>query len=373
MFMATKKPRKTKPKKPKVAKRKKRLDSPSDVLADYFAGMAKDRKDKKVTGSVRVLSDVAYRKRVRGVLSTHSATLDAAIGRGGFPLGRLSILHGKEGCGKTTIALHLCAEAQAQGGIAVYFDKEHKLDPDYAERLGVDLSRLLLPATSTLEDMIGHIKATIRRAREIRKKTKKVVPIAIVVDSLNAAKAFETIETATGKKRYPAEARIWSEELPLIAEMLANEHVALVFISQVRKKMNVMFGSDEEMAGGNAPRFFASLIVYVARTGTEKDSGKAKVGSTIETECKKNQIAPPFKKAKFAIYWNRGVDYEHSLLLQLESMSLAKKVKGVVTVGRKVISRKGWAAAARVLRDRPAVRDKLKAVFYKRMKWEAAA
>jgi recombination protein RecA len=369
---ATKKQPKSgaKPKREKQPKRKKRLESPSDIIADYLAGM---KGDKEVPGSIRVLNDVAYRKRVRGVLSTHSATLDAAIGRGGFPLSRIAILHGKEASGKTTIALHLCAEAQRRGGLAVYFDKEHKLDPDYAAKLGVDVSRLVMPSTRTLEGVIQYMKATIRRAREIRKKTKRIVPIVIVADSLNAMKAFETLETTTGKKRYPAEARIWSEELPDIAEDLSKEHVALVLISQVRKKMNVMFGSDEEIAGGNAPKFYASLIVYVTRVGTEKSGSETKVGSKIETECKKNQIAPPFRKARFVIYWNRGIDYEQSLVLQLEEMGLVKKLKqGHLAVG-KIELGQGYAAAANTLRSRPKLRARLIELFYKRKGWELAA
>lgn len=365
---------KTTTKKKKVAKRKARLESPSDIIADFLAGMAADKDvANDAPGAVRVLADHVYTKRIRGVLSTHSATLDAAITRGGYPLSRISILHGKEGSGKTTIALHLCAEAQRRGGVAVFLDKEHKLDPDYAAKLGVDLKRLVLPPCKTLEAVIAVIKATIRRAREIRKKTKVVVPFVIVVDSLNACKAFETLETKTGKKRYPAEARIWSEELPEIVEALESEAVALVFVSQVRKKMNVMFGNDEELAGGNAPRFFASLIVYVARVGTMKDGDKAKIGSDIETECKKNQIGPPFRKARFAIYWNRGIDYEHSLVLQLEEMGLVKKRKGGVLRVGKVQLGTGYAAAANTLRARPKLKAKLVEVFYRRMGWELAA
>jgi recombination protein RecA len=230
-----------------------------------------------------------------------------------------------------------------------------------------------MPPCPTLESVIGVIKATIRRAKEIRKKSKLKVPIVIIVDSLNACRAYETLETPTGKKRYPAEARIWSEELPSIVEDLESEHVALVFVSQVRKKMNVMFGSDEEMAGGNAPKFYASLIVYVTLVGTMKDGDKTKVGSDIETECKKNQIGPPFRKARFAIYWNRGIDYEHSLVLQLEEMGVVKKhKKGRLTAG-KVELGQGYAAAAKALRERPKLNQKLVELFYKRMGWELAA
>jgi recombination protein RecA len=356
-------------KKTKKSNRKARLESPTDIIADYLAGM---ESDKDVPGKVRVLGDAAYKKRIRGVLSTHSATLDAAIGRGGYPLSRVVIFHGREGSGKTTLALHACAEVQRRGGVAVYFDKEHKMDPDYAAKVGVDVARLVMPPAKTLEQVIAYTRATIRRAREIRKKTKRVVPFAIVADSLNAMKAFETLDTPTGKKRYPAEARIWSEELPELCEEMASENVTLFFISQVRKKMNVKFGSDEEMAGGNAPRFYASLIVYVTRVGTEKTGDKTKIGSVIETECKKNQIAPPFKKARFVIYWNRGIDYEHSLVLQLEEMGLVKKKQGHLVVGNIELGQ-GYAAAAKTLRERPKLRAKLIELFYKRMKWEQAA
>lgn len=512
-----------------AAKRLAKLESPSDIVADFVAGM---KADKEVKESIHLLGDPLFKKRIKGVVSTRCATLDAAIGRGGFPLSRISILHGKEGCiagsakitleyglrrlncslatlcemwsrdsasvgrilslradgscgfariknvvdngvrplfrvvagnykleatethpvwarryatrtwrwtaagslqegdsiavvadgivvisgtgvaaqrvssvtpigdrqvydvevdeeggfrqsffangvavhnsGKTTLALELCAEVQSMGGIAMYIDKEHKLDPDYAESLGVDLSRMIMSAPSTLEGVVDQIKATTRRASEIRKKTKKPVPMLIIVDSLNACKAFETVQTETGTRRYPAEARIWSEELPGICEALAHEHVGLVFVSQVRKKMNVQFGNDEEMAGGNAPKFYASLVVYVTRVGTEKEGGKdgQKVASICVAECKKNQISPPFKKAKFAIYWNRGIDFEHSLILQLEEMGLVKKrEKGLLRIGRVELGQ-GYAAAAKTLRKNEELRKRLLTLFRQKMKWE---
>jgi len=372
--MATKK-KTTKTAKKKVVKRKAKLESPTDIITDFLQGM---EQDKDAPGAMRIAS---HETKIHGFVSTNAATLDAAIGRPGIPLSRITILHGKEGSGKTTVALQAIAETQSQGGIGVYIDKEHKLDRAYAAKLGVNLSLLVEPRDiSTLEKVIGVIKATIRRAKEIRKKTKKRVPILIVVDSLNACKAFETVETETGKKRYPAEARIWSEELPGIVEAIDDEACGLVFVSQVRKKMNVMFGSDEEMAGGNAPRFYASLIVYVQRVGTEKetDGGKKdKIGSIVEAECKKNQIAPPFKKAKFVIYWARGVDYEHSLVMQLEEMGIVRKRTGAKLELRRGKGKtpiqlgQGYPAAAKLLRSKPELRDRLKAIFYKKMGWNA--
>jgi len=379
--MAAKKKKSTKTTK-STLKRKAKLESPSDIVDDFLQGMAEDKDAPGAMGTA------ANETKIHGFISTQAATLDAAIGRPGIPLSRLTILHGKEGGGKTTVALQAIAEVQEQGGLGVYIDKEHKLDRAYAAKLGVDLKRLIEPRDiSTLEKVVGVIQATIRRAKEIRKKTKKRVPILIVVDSLNACKAFETVETPTGKKRYPAEARIWSEELPGIVEGIDDEAVGLVFVSQVRKKMNVMFGSDEEMAGGNAPRFYASLIIYIQRVGTEKGDleqlrgdlkGKGKIGSIVEAECKKNQIAPPFKKAKFVIYWNRGIDYEHSLVMQLEEMGIVRKLTGAKLElkrgkGKPPIELgQGYAAAADYLRSKPTLRDKLTAIFKKKMGWEQA-
>lgn len=364
-------------KKKNAIKRKAKLESPTDIVADFLQGMAQDKDAPGAIGTA------ASETKIHGFVSTQSATLDAAIGRPGIPLSRLTILHGREGGGKTTVALQVIAEVQRQGGLGVYVDKEHKLDRDYAKKLGVDLDRLIEPREiETLEKVIGVIHATIRRAKEIRKKTKKRVPILIVVDSLNACKAFETVETPTGKKRYPAEARIWSEELPGIVEAIDDEAVGLIFVSQVRKKMNVMFGSDEEMAGGQAPRFYASLIIYVQRIGTEKESEggkKDKVGSVVEAECKKNQIAPPFRKAKFVIYWSRGIDFEHSLVTQLEELGIVRKRTG----GKLELKRgkgkdpiqlgTGYAAAAQLLRDKPELCSKLKTIFHRKMGWNEAS
>lgn len=371
MSMATKK--KTTKKTP--SKRKAKLESPTDVVNDFLQGM---QEDKNAPG---LMKTAARETKIYGFISTQSATLDAAIGRGGIPLSRLTMLHGKEGGGKTTVALQAIAEVQKQGGIGVYIDKEHKLDRKYAAKLGVDLEAMIEPRDiGTLEKVIAVIYATIRRAKEIRKKTKRRVPILIVVDSLNACKAFDSVETETGKKRYPAEARIWSEELPGIVDAMDEEPVGLIFVSQVRKKMNVMYGSDEEMAGGNAPRFYASLIIYIQRTGTEKEGGKKdKVGSVIEAECRKNQIAPPFKKAKFVIYWNRGIDFEHSLILQLEEMKIVRKLAGAQLEikrgkGKKPIELgKGYAAAADYLRSKPKLRDRLDAIMRKELGWDEAA
>lgn len=369
--MADKRKKSSKGKKPKKVKkvpRKKRLESDKDVIDDFMAGMSEDK-----TVGQKVITLAEY-KAPKEFISSQCATLDIAIGQPGFPLSRISILHGKEGGGKTTVALQAIAEVQQQGGIGVLIDKEHKLDKAYAVKLGVDLSRLVYPPKlPTLEDVIHVIKGAIRRAGELRKKARRRIPILIVVDSLNACKAWETVEETTGKKRYPAEARIWSEELPAIVEDMSDEAVGLVFVSQVRKKMNVVYGSDEELAGGNAPKFYASLIVYIARIGMEKDSSGEKTGSKIEAECKKNQIAPPFRKAKFTIFYARGIDYEHSLVLACEDFGWIKKRKGGYLKIRKIELGQGYVQAAEFLRAHPKLKAKLMEMVRKKMKWDVAA
>lgn len=220
--------------------------------------------------------------------------------------------------GKTTVALHLVAEVQAQGGVAVYIDKEYKLDPDYATAIGVDINRLIISQPRSLEQVLGAIKKAIAIAAAARRRTGKRVPILVILDSINAATAKARLEGDEGASHIAPEARLWSGHLPAIIEECSKEDVALVLVSQVRSKIGVMFGSNEDMAGGNAPRFYASLIVYIKRVGTHKRDGEKKA-NIIEAECKKNQIGPPFRKGKFLLEYGKGIDWEHSLILQAEA------------------------------------------------------
>jgi len=344
-----------------------------NVLSEFVDGMSGDKTIDDI--KIQPLSDAYFKNKIKGVISTQCATLDGAIGRGGVPMSRLSILHGLEGSGKTTVALHIVAETQRRGGVSVFFDKENKLDPDYAEKLNVDLSKLFISSPKTLEGVVRGIKAAINRAKSIREKTDKIIPISIIVDSLNACKAFETIETPTGKKRYPAEARIWSEELPDIIDLLSTEYVSLIFISQVRKKLNVVFGNDQEMAGGFAPRFYASLIIKIVKVGTEKDSDGNKNGSIIKAECVKNQIHKPFEKAPFSIFWNRGIDYEYSLVLQLEKMGVVKKMKATknrkagFVLNDQIVLGRTYTKSAKFLRKNLKVKEKMIELMNKEMGW----
>ena len=261
--------------------------------------------------------------KIRGVIPTQCPSVDLAIGRGGIPLGRLTIAHGAEGSGKTTLALHIVASCQQQGGVAIYMDKEYKLDPDYARNIGVDTSRLIIVQPPYLEKVFSKCGSIIKKAAENRAQTGERTPILVVLDSMNAAITKSEFEGSYEDNTIAAQARVWSRSLPKLIPQVNKEDIALLFISQVRQKIDVMYGKKDDIAGGNAPRFYASLIMDVKGLSATKEDGE-KVSNKIRVECIKNQIAPPFKKAECEIVYGRGIDKELSLLVAAEKLGLAK-------------------------------------------------
>jgi recombination protein RecA len=289
--------------------------------------------------------------KIRGVIPTGCPGLDDAIGRGGAPLGRLSILHGAEGSGKTTIALQLVANVQRMGGVAIYMDKEYKLDPEYATNLGVDNKRLIISQPSHMEQMFQVTEQAIAKAAAWRLKAKRRVPILIVLDSMNAAITKAQLEGDWDDQHMAPQARCYSANLPKLIPKVSKEDVALVWISQVRQKMNVAYGDDQEIAGGKAPRFYASLIINFKKVGTVK-SGEEKIGNRVLAECKKNQIAPPHRKSEFTIVYGKGTDAEMGLVeLAIDKKVLSKKGGWITHDDEKLGN--GVAQAAEALRSNP--------------------
>ena len=291
--------------------------------------------------------------KIRGTISTQAPGVDAAIGRGGIPLGRLSILHGAEGSGKTTLALHIVAEAQRLGGVAIYADKEYKLDPEYAANIGVDTSRLIITQPPHLEKVFDTAEKVIKKAAAHRNRTGERVPILFVLDSMNAAITKAQLEGEWTDKHMAPQARVYSELLPKIIPQVSKEDVALLFISQVRQKMNIQFGDADDIAGGKAPKFYASLIMKVTRIGNTKEDGE-KIANNVRVECVKNQIAPPFKKAECKIVYGKGFDKEDSLIWLAEKNGIIQKAgayfkhdgenigQGVKAASEKLREDKGW-------------------------------
>jgi recombination protein RecA len=248
------------------------------------------------------------------VIPTGSIALDVALGIGGIPRGRVVEVFGPEGSGKTTVCLHIIAEAQQAGGIAVFIDAEHALDPTYARTLGVNIDELLVSQPDNGEQALEIADMMVRSG---------AVDI-VVIDSVAALVPRAEIEGEMGDSHVGLQARLMSQAMRKLAGSLSRFDTTAVFINQLREKIGVMFGSPETTPGGRALKFYSSVRLDVRKIDNLKDGAEA-VGSRVRVKVVKNKLAPPFRLAEFDIIYGQGISKEGSLIDVGVAMELVKK------------------------------------------------
>lgn len=274
-------------------------------------------------------------------ISTGSLGLDIALGIGGLPKGRIVEIYGPESSGKTTLALHVVAEAQKNGGHCAYIDAEHALDPSYAKKLGVKLEDLLISQPDAGEQALEIADTLIRSA----------AMDVIVVDSVAALVPKAELEGDMGDAHMGLQARLMSQALRKLTASIARSNTLLIFINQIRMKIGVMFGNPETTTGGNALKFYASVRIDIRRVGALKDRDEI-TGSQTRVKIVKNKVAPPFKVVDFDIVYNEGISKNGEIIDLGVKLGLIKKSGVWFSYGEKRMGQ-GRENAKKFLRDNP--------------------
>ena len=264
-------------------------------------------------GSVMRLGDDSAKLDI-DVISTSSIGIDLALGIGGVPRGRITEIYGPESSGKTTIALHIVAEAQKAGGNAAFIDAEHALDPEYARALGVDVDNLIVAQPDTGEQALEILEALVRSG---------AIDVA-VVDSVAALVPRAEIDGEMGDSHVGLQARLMSQALRKLAGIIKKSNTAAIFINQLREKVGVMYGNPEVTTGGRALKFYSSVRMDIRRIETLK-KGTEMIGNRTRAKIVKNKMAPPFKVAEFDIMYGEGISREGDLLDVAVEMDIIKK------------------------------------------------
>lgn len=289
-------------------------------------------------GSIMTLGKHSATKEI-SVIKTGAIALDAALGIGGVPRGRIIEIYGPESSGKSTLATHIVANAQKNGGLAAYIDAEHALDPSYAAKIGVNLDELMISQPDSGEEALN-IAEMLARSNAID---------VIVIDSVAALVPKTELEGEIGDSFMGLQARMMSQALRKLTSTLSKSNTCAIFINQIREKIGVMFGNPETTTGGRALKFYASVRMDIRRIGGIKAADNTEIGNRVKVKVVKNKLAPPFQSAEFDIMFNEGISRIGSIL--------------DLGVDMQIIEKKGtWFSfkGTRLGQGREAARDELK-------------
>ena len=310
------------------------------------AAMAKIEKDFG-KGSIMKMGD--QQVETVDVIPTGSIGLNAALGVGGVPRGRIIEIYGPESSGKTTLAIHIIAEAQKRGGIAAFIDAEHAFDRFYAANLGVDVDNLLISQPDNGEQALEIADQLIRSA---------AIDV-LVVDSVAALTPKSEIEGDMGENKVGLQARLMSQALRKLTATISKTNTCCIFINQLREKIGIMFGNPETTTGGNALKFYASVRIDIRRVTTLKDGDQA-IGNQVRVKVVKNKVAPPFRKAEFEILFGEGISKIGELVdLGVEHGIIQKSGSWFSYEGSKLAQ--GRDATKALLKDNPELSEEIEA------------
>ncbi len=290
------------------------------------------------------------------VISSGSIGLNAALGVGGYPRGRVIEIFGPESSGKTTLAIHAIAEAQKAGGIAAFIDAEHAFDRFYAEQLGVDVENLLISQPDSGEQALEIAEQLIRSS---------AVDI-VVIDSVAALTPRAELEGEMGDSKVGLQARLMSQALRKLTAAISKTNTTCIFINQLREKIGVMFGNPETTTGGNALKFYSSVRLDIRRIGSLKDGDEIS-GSQTRVKVVKNKVAPPFRKAEFDIIYGEGISREGEIIDLGSDLGVIKKSGSWYSYNDTRLGQ-GRDAAKKMIKDNPELAEELEKLIFQALK-----
>lgn len=340
-----------------MAQKKKASEVKSEKKADQHASITDALASIRTKfGEEAITTLGAAPKTSVDAIPTGSLGLDAALGIGGVPRGRIIEIFGPESSGKTTLSLHIIAEAQKKGGICAFVDAEHALDPEYTKKLGVKVEDLLVSQPDTGEQALDIVESLIRSGK---------IDV-IVIDSVAALTPKAEIEGDMEAQHVGRQARLMSQALRKMTAIVAKSKTVVIFINQIRMQIGVMFGNPETTPGGKALKFYTSVRLDIRRIAQIK-KGEEVVGGRVRVKVVKNKVGPPFKQTEFDLMYNEGISREGELIALGEKYALLTKSGSSYKYGDETLGR-GYDATRQYLRDNPKVsndllkqiRDKLK-------------